>query len=307
MKTYHHKRFGKKGSFLGIGEFFSGFFSGLGSVIQLIPKPIKFILFFCLIILFGNLIQLLLGTFGVFCDSANIPHSVPFPNNFLLLNDLLSFDNNSVVPEDCYVRANYGLIIGDGSTLSLPDGIITGDGYVASINGSRYFYKSACADCERGEKVRVLSTPNYVSSSVNISSLQNYLFYADDFCLLNANRSSVKFECIINFGDCNVPAGKYYDHLSNQYLFINQTSLSSYQKAVADKWDANILKKGGKPLYPAGFVSGDISDTTIIGIKCVDARPKIALFRQIEIFDYKLWVMILLLIFVFILYKVIKG
>lgn len=307
MTNLKKKRMGKKGAILDFG----GLAQTVTAIFDLIPKPIKFILFFVLIIFFMNIIQSMFGLFGLFCSSGDIPMTTGgniFKNIDLVqkMPDPTLINLNGVTIDDNFRTEQCSIYLKSGD-------IVYPDNSVTHFSSGRWFYRGTA--CSRCDKIKVFNYTSEQSTILDNPSPQDGLCEEDVYYNYNLSwfskiRCTRSFLGLSDYELCLPPKGYYFDSDTNIYLcdsFKNDCVNGSKKNTIGQKWDDDLIEKGAVPLYPSGVDSSDTSDKSFIGIKCVDVRPKLALFRQIEIFDYRLWIMILLLIFVFLLYKMAKG
>jgi len=275
----------------------SGIISSIGNLIQSIfrtlPKPILFILFLTILLLLGQLIPTIFQAFGIFCNSAEQPVNTglnPFSNIALMmdkpdpdtlnqevikLNKVLFLSYNKHT--DCSIRLDSGTII-------FPDGT------KINITEPTWFYDGAyCTDCL---EVTIENPPVGLLTGVSKEALENGICYGDVYPTPEEEKGWYKRQACSHKGgeECEPPIGYYWDAELNLYICQDE---SCSEKTSGEDWDNKLTEKGATPIYPEKEKTGT-GYTSFISIKCRDLKPRLAIYN-IEIFDYKIWLLIMLI------------
>jgi len=264
-----------------------GIVSGAGSLIQsffeVLPKPIKFVIFLILILLLGSIINFSLQIFGVFCDSADNPVFIGanvFSNAGLLdeIPDPETIGLEAIKPSSTQrTTLRCGFCTDDIKIRYVESGVIE------NITQDTCFYPDmGCIEC--------------LGDLVNFANEINILGSADEWCMGDARRKDrdemslmSKWFCGAKwFGRCEPPEHYYYDSAINQYVCEDETCMGI---TAGDIWDSKLLGKGASYLYPEGQREG-VSYEKFAGITCKDLKPNITVYG-IPIFDYRIWLFLM--------------
>lgn len=305
-----HKAWNKKAQI-------SGIFSGIGDIIKtafdLIPRPVKFLMFLLLLLIIGQVIQYSLHLFGIFCNSANQPvqtHDGLFANMGLLgkIPDSRNFNLSGQNTEEiayttiaqevtkCSRNIRYATIESpNGSTRNI-------------TSTAEWFYDgSTCTDCN---KVFITEyDPSF--SMVSVSTKQ----WCEGF-VFPLNHSKNLWQKLVCWMACEPPTGYYYDDTSNIYVCIDEATCKKESQTLGEEWDTLLLNNGATLLYPEGNCQEikDIETRTSFncegsevstGVVCQDYQPKISVF-SIPIFDFTIWILLTLVFLLYWIYANIK-
>jgi hypothetical protein len=319
----------KKGTIIGdvIGTI-SNFFST-------VPRPVQFIIFLLLILLFGEIINYSLYMFGFFCDGSNnvvrikldLTNLVEIPSIMKLQNDLanndiqaLGFIDKDV--KDCVLESTAPYLLYDSyGTLRLNR---------TTEDESRYFYRwNPCVLCDvmkyrqeesiindTGVMATIKRIGNLIGLIKGVSSGGEYVCLANasglPYNFTHGNYSTQLLRTSCEDVLCSPPIYYHYDYELNKYVcdYDNcvQFIIPIWNDLLYNKFHATLL-------YPSGELGSLQSNTTnkkyrptynnAIGLTCKDYNPKISIFK-INIFDYKLWIAITLIGLCFWAYKSFK-
>ncbi|CAK0747249.1 hypothetical protein CCP1ISM_260007 [Azospirillaceae bacterium] len=278
-----------------IGDVFSGIGDAVKTTFDIVPRPIKFIMFLSFILLLGFLIQYTMQIFGLFCDSSNNPVNVGFNlGNIGMINDIPDANQVDLV----------GRPIGE-LPLSRLSNVLSrcsrlypiGTDYKTKTNNytttdETWFYDGTlCSDCEvawvfdSGWDKKCLGDVERTPDSEK-SIFRRW------FCGEQWNQA------------CEPPENYYYDSSLNIYV-CNDETCEGEAKTIGEYWNEVLASAGAKQLYPEGFNATRREYTNAVGISCKDLKPMLSIFG-IAIFDYTLWIMITLIGILLWLYLNIK-
>lgn len=286
IKLFHNK----KGILGNVGASIGNL---IGTIFHTLPKPLLFLIFLAIILLIGSLLTYIFNFTGIYCNSADVPVNVGF--NLLTTTELIGQvpDAKEINTNDVPLSKILGVSGSKGTTCS----VYLTSGYYTLENGStnnftnRWFYDGTyCTNCIVAK----------IYNSTGKSLIQQDINLEDGMCLGDAYRLPdnekgwwKKWNCNSDgSSNCEPPAHYRYDYRTNNYVCddFNGCNLIT----VGQKWDDTLKNVGAKPLY------GDLNETTnpsyegMIGIKCVDMHPKLSIWH-IDIFDYKIWVVLMLI------------
>ena len=272
----------------------SGLFSGAGDVIKAafdtIPKPIKFLFFLLILLFIGSLIHYSLSFFGIFCDSVDNPVNVGFNiiQNINLLDDIPQ-DNPNLVDlssvlfvsgkkaTDCSIRLTSGEIFYEEENIT------------ESITSPEWFYDGTfCTECEEVEIY------DWTPQSILVDIRPDTGICRGDVYRVENKGWWKKFWCdTLKIEYCQPPQHFYYDSSSNKYVCKSGDDCGILvEQDSAQFWDERLNEVGAIYLYPEGYITRT-SYEKLVGVACTDFKPNITVYG-IPIFDYKIWIMLML-------------
>lgn len=280
----------KKGAILNL-------FSGAGDLIKsffdILPKPIKFLLFLFLLLILGVLIGWLLNGFGVFCDSADNPVKI---SNILISLDLVNeipsaelIDREVIEAEDeiftglsagvtyCSYQVNSGIILFD-------------DGTREEFVEPRWFYNGRfCSDCETGVVYEAIESK--VANVTNFNRINGGRRCVGDVFRKEQSNGIKDFFCGgATWKACEPPKDYFYSAQANLYLCENENCTGI---TLGDRWDDKLSKAGARLMYPEGELNKKDAES-MVQVSCTDYKPTITVYG-IPVFDYRIWLIIMLI------------
>jgi len=279
----------------------------LGNFFSLLPRPLQLVLFLLILLLIGVIIQFLLQVFGVYCNSADQPVNVGIGlDSVTLWLHKPSFEDlnkegialNKIIAISTKKETDCSIYITDGY-------LIDEFGNQEEITEGEWFYDGAfCTDCE---VVKIFN------ASLNFISRGDFDIW-NGVCRGNVNFKDDKgwykhFWCdTMKKEFCQPPRDYYYNSGTNMYVCNAEACSKSTSETIKDNWDNTLNDAGATFIYPEGL-SGEIDSykdyRRAVGVTCKDLAPQIAIFG-INVFDYKLWILIFLLSILFWIYWKIK-
>jgi len=295
-----------------ISEIWDGIRWFIDFVFNKFPKPLLYIIFLLSLIVFGSFISWTLQIAGIHCNSdkdavkvtldnsnTNFMEYISFNANLLFYEEdiILKGDNLSICQvhpqkcgreNDCYLYAkeiefkNYEICNQTNSTPEI---------------GCNYLLLGAgCHDC--------------ITKTITLQNKFFALFTGDwyDVCVSDAlpygrdNDSDIWSDC---FGDaCVVPKYYYFDMETGQYICTNLTICGTNSTYRNSRLDEMLETAGAELIYPP--ISNNNDYRKAIQISCSnDYKPRLTFFG-IDIFDYKIWVLLTIIYVMFLgisLYK----
>jgi len=286
----------KKGQ---VVDFFAGIQRAISWVLTSAPKPLLLIFFLLFLIVFSAIFGIILNTTGHFCDTAGNEYKTgafSIVTNFGLIGSMPSNDelNSEVIDAtdlplmestvmECTAlyrtssAGNWTYIDENNDEYDLPSGY--------------YFKNDGCIICENPVKALPPGLLGGWKSRINIC-LDNIIYPKtyDDMGFI-AKRS-----CGETLGRCAIPLGYYFDR--NTATFVCDDELCSNEENgtnnLGEIWNLKLKEKGAKIQPPSPY--GDRDYRNILRIECDNGNvtPKLRL-AGIDIFNYKLWVMLMIL------------
>jgi hypothetical protein len=296
------KKINKKGAIpilSSIGDAFSGVFEAIKSILDIIPRPVKIILFFLIILLLGNLIIMTFRMIGFHCNSANLPMKVTnLLDNSKLIQLTPDYDNINLYGDEL---DDPGILFSDVFTtcsMKINNPIIESneDGTETQLIGDYWFYDgNPCNKCPEDIDYRIYRGDGEGNKLTEMNAGESYCY--GDVYRTNISWWVKTFFCSWGFMDsyvCRVPEHHYYDSETNIYVCDDETCANI---TIGDRWDIVLKEAGAKPLYPLSInVSNDKTIERAIGISCVEMKPRLSVFG-IDIFNYQYWVLGLVIAF----------
>jgi hypothetical protein len=271
------------------------------AITGVMPKPVIFIIFLTIMLLLAQLLTFFFNMNGIFCTSSDIP--VRVEGNFF--TSLISNINlMSELPDPDSI----GKEVQDVNTLQsgvMECSVCLGSGTIIYSNGSKtnfankkcFYQYDGCVNCQPNQIVDIELTGRDL---VNVCLKDAYPKTNEEKSFLSKAFCGAKY-----FGRCEPPAHYFYSANDNYYRCADNTCNGI---TAGDTWDNKLLERGAMPIYKtieSGKLEGKAYDEGI-GISCKDLRPKLSFYR-LDIFDFKIWIFILLLIMLIWIYKTFIG
>jgi len=263
--------------------FIQGFF-------QVLPKSLRYIFFLFILIGFAAFIPLFLHIIGIHCDGTkNVMRTSEF-----------DFGNNLKIAfagDELYNSSNYVPEYTVGF-LNLPESCVR---KLINLNGTTDYKlcssgQSGCFYALRATRAFVWSSSPKCVKCVNFS----YLTIVDIVNLVPTSDST--YYCI---GDaytlnktsctdtCDIPIGYMFDGTTGTFKCIETSICGGNNATVTYSVDALLEQANAKRLYSS--VANDKDYKSAIKIKCDgNLTPQLTVFG-IPIFDYKLWLALIVL------------
>lgn len=100
---------------------------------------------------------------------------------------------------------------------------------------------------------------------------------------------------------CEVPEGMFFNKYTGNFECYTQDCIDEALDDATKTWDRQLKELGAKYVYPEGTTT-KYSYERFVGVTCKDLSIHLAVFG-VDIFDYKLWVMLTLVIIMIYFYK----
>lgn len=250
------------------------------------PKPLLYLIFLIFLVAFSLLFSYALNFTGNYCDTNGNEYTTGafrIADNIELLASMPK--NSELGQQEIPVDETVALIIPKciaffNDPYTYEGGwFITNRAYIT--NGSGYYYDGGfCTDCEK-DKIFDNTTGN------------SGTYCLGDVYRLEDNEKSwaQKSLCGTTLGGCEPPANYYYDHNTASYVCVDN---SCEGQTIGDVWNKKLLSIGAKIQEPDDIPKRSYLKALAIQCDVGDVNPKFKFFG-IELFNYKLWVVIMLL------------
>lgn len=284
----------KKG-IVNVGGIIGGIGGVFTSLFDLMPRPLKFLLFLLVLLVLGGLIQPSMQVFGVYCDSSDNPVSLGVTSigtNIGLLDEVPdpeTINLEVIEPQSVQETVDECSLCYDAGEVT----VIDENGIRTNITETRCFYNygDGCVNCN---EVVDLDPTQFTLTG----TLRNYCD-GDAFRKPTEDLSTLgRVFCGASYlGRCSPPEHYFYESALDKYVCEDETCEGLTASII---WNEKLSKAGGTLIYPEG------KDTrrnyeSFVGVICEDLEPKLAVFG-IPVFDYKLWVLLMLVIMIFWFY-----
>jgi len=261
------------------------------------PKSVKFIIFLLLILLFGSTINLFVQLSGIHCNEVKEPVKVT-ALNFLTNIDIIRTSNalisgqivefSEVHPdkreESCFIHAYEDI---DGK-------------YTLCIEGNesidcKYYYQNT------------INQFNCFTKTIHVNDVFEFFgLLSPEVCIDDAYENP---DYEISSGDsllmieCNIPNG-YFWSVVDGYYYCYDNSTCGNSTIGTTMLKEKLDDAGAEPLYKTKN-EDDIEN--LIQISCnTEYKPKIT-FLKIDIFNYKIWVLLMVISVLVVLLFKLKG
>lgn len=283
-----------------ISEIWDGIRWIIDFFVSKVPAPIKFLIFLLFLLIFGSLISLFLHLSGVHCNSDKDVVKVSITdigtNIAIMFEDskrIFTESNLSICDvhpdrcgseHDCYFFAR-----------ELDNGLFVECNITNSSSDCGYYLKDGqCHNCTEQE--------------ICFQESMNWIFCGDwhSVCVDNAYPSdySTAYDTFMGCGSaCFVPEHYIWNFTSGQYeckdLDYCGVGATKEQTSIIDE---KLLRAGAELIYPSGEAGRDYKG--VVYLKCnADFNPRLTFFG-IDLFDYKIWLfLVIIYILVILLFK----
>lgn len=258
---------------------------------QSAPKPFRLVFFMLLLVVAASIFTFSIRMFGYHCNSQQTPyHTNPFNliKNWELIQDV---PDPATLTMQAIPTENIPVL---GGISSENVGKCARKFTTATVNGQPvtntwYYDGGFCTNCQRVEITDAVgATYQFCPADVQRLSITNKTYFQ-------------RLLCGGTYGGCEPPLGYYWRQTDNYYI-CNDPTICAQAATISDWWNKKLIDSGATPLYPAGFTQGLTTDT-IFSIQCTPALQAQFTIWGIPIFDYRLWLFIMILILVIGLFK----
>lgn len=260
------------------------------------PKPLLYLLFLLFLVAFSALFGFILNTTGNFCDTAGNEYqtgALQFSTNFQLISNMPSEEelDSETLDADAYTK---GTIIECSYLYNNETWVYytRGNKTEKELPTNYYFKDDGCIICE--QSVYAYTTNTLIGGrSTRINICLDQKIYPKSYEQMSFLE---KRTCGESLGRCAIPEGYYYD--AENDIFVCDSDLCRSEdgetNTVGELWNLKLKEKGATMKTPS--VYGDRDYRNAVRIECEegDLTPKLRFFG-INIFDYKLWLLLMVL------------
>lgn len=260
-----------------LSDIIDGFKWLIDFFVDKVPKPIKYILFLLLLLLFASLIPFFLHMIGIHCNSDKEP---------LKANSFDFFANYGIYKEQ------ENLLIGQNLTFEEvhPDtDLRTCVFYMFDNNG----FVEQCIDFDNSSCNYHYRWGSDFDCTTKVLCQENFylgLFDScDEYCISDVYPQDNLFSTAE--ADCFIPEGYAWSLTDGIYYCVNDTICGEEGEGF-NIIDEKLKSINAEPIYSEG--KNDKSYKNVVKIKCdSNYNPQITFFG-LPIFDYKFWVLLTL-------------
>lgn len=281
------------------GDIFSGIQKIIDWIINSAPRPLQLIIFLFLLVGLSFAMGFFINVTGNFCDTqGNLYQTGTFSiitNTELLIRMPSNQEINEIEEIDV---ENYQ------ETL-FECGVFLSGLYYVQENGSRepleedYYFKDSgrCTKCEDVRKVfgkeGILVTQKYCADDIL------YPKEYEELSILG------KWTCGKTLGACSIPEGYYYSRTTNSFICYEELcKITNETNTFGKLWNNQLKQTGAKIITRDEINERDYRNVVRVDCDMADIHPKLKFF-SIELFNYKLWVIIgLLALVIWGVYKI---
>ena len=253
------------------------------------PKPLLYLLFLLFLIVFSALFGFILNSTGNFCDTAGNEYSTgvfSVSTNFQLIRSMPSDDelsSASLDPDDNVISSTLATCVGFyGSGWHYKDDNGTEQNLTI---GSYYRSSNKCVSCDL---VKV-----YSDTQTNFERI-----CTGDAYPLSPEEMGWwwRSTCGKQVGFCKPPINYYYESSNQQYVCNDDSCIQEEGEITTqgELWNQKLLEEGAKLKADSVYEERDYRNAVAIECEAGDLTPKMRFFG-INIFDYKLWLMLMVL------------
>lgn len=286
------KPLNKKGQ---VVDFFAGIQRGISWFLQSAPKPLLLLLFLLFLVGFSALFTVFLNSTGNFCDTAGNEYKTgtfEVVNNFQLISTMPKEEdlNSEQLDADEYTK---GTIQECSFLYEQEEWLYTekGEKVYKNLTTSYYFQDDGCIECTHSVWAIPQGFLGGYKSRTGICLDQ--VVYPNDY----EQRSFwEKRSCGETLGRCAIPEGYYYDATTDTFICDDELCKNEEgsTNTVGELWNLKLKEKGAKLRPESPYGEKDYRNALAIECDAGDLNPKFRFFG-IEIFNYKIWLLLILL------------
>lgn len=286
-------RMNKKGQ---VADILGGFQRVISWFIDVVPRPVKMLIFLLFILALGAVFSFFLNATGNWCDTAGNEYTTGFVSIFTNIDLLTNMPSNDDLDTD-ELNPNDKPFF-DRSVLKCSFYADTFENYIIKyengtqkyLNESQYFFHDTgrCTYCEESVTLWV----------------EGQGLFKEDYCIddilypkpYDERSWSGKTFCGSFLGSCEVPEGYYYDRTRDLFICDDDLckTINGTVSTIGEKWNLMLRNKGAKLKAPSPYGDKDYRNAISVECDAGDVNPKWRLFG-IEILSYKLWVFLFVL------------
>lgn len=249
------------------------------------PKPLLLLFFLIFIILFASIFGFVLNTTGHFCDTQGNLYKTGFLSIITNVELLTSMPSQKEIQEGVIRPSQTGFF---DRTLPQCSPYLTGwtyeqDGIIRNLTPAHYFHDTGrCTQCK-----------NITKTIPPEGGLFSEEYCSDNILLPKSHEDKSlwgKWFCGAFLGSCTIPEGYRYNRINNTFECTSPLCAAT----TTELWNLKLKETGAKIILQEEIARRDYRNA--VSIECEPGRldPEFKTFG-IKIFDYKLWIILLLL------------
>jgi len=283
-----------------IGEIWDGIRWIIDTIMDKVPAPIKFFFFLFFILIFGTLISSFIHLTGIHCNSDSVVMKMS-PLSFIENSYMIFIDINQLNNKTAYIPdtlSPFDTCVWDLCNVDNKNYLGSSD---TCINETKTYYLQSTLDmfmCVVCEKEAI-----YVENYDRLSNV----------CIGNVTKIPYlemgwwqKSYCD-EIGNCMPPPSFEFDSTTGLFTCSDESicgdNISGFEPVY--EIDERLDMYGAVPFYPNNIA--DIDYRRAVSIDCdKEARPVLKFFK-IELFNYKIWLLIMILYILIVVMFKLKG
>lgn len=276
-----------------------------------IPRPLQLIIFLVFLVLFGFILSFSLHILGIHCNSDKEPVKVDFRDvstNFAIIaytaEPLLTGDNLSLVDAHPELQGDTDQCFRYAKKI---DETLGGETWESCINSSNTtgcsFLWLPRAECFNCSMVRSICLDPDFGGAIGA-----FLCNHQDRCVgdvyNNVDLEGFNFRCFGDPGDCSIPSGYTWNSTTGRLNCVNLDICGVNGTKQITKLDDKLKSSNAELIYNPNVNEGNY--LRFISVRCTNAlNPELSLFGFLPLFNYQIWLIVLVIaaLFTFI-YKI---
>lgn len=277
--------------------FIQGFF-------QILPKSLKYLLFLVFIIAALAVLPFIFHMMGVHCDSNKVVQKTSFfdfGGNFdlALMSDEDYYNSSNYIPATQFTIISGDLRLSCAPLIRFDHSSIFGDFYVTCDNNDTLYNNTDCFYALRIHRWKELFFPSTPKCFVcdNIVDVTFYSLSPFDedavngkYCFSDAYPNNAS-----GCGDvenCEMPLGYKFNQATGKFICYDNSICGTNATEITYSIDVKLKSMGAEALYSE---SDDEGYSNALRFQCDNnLNPQLALYR-IPLFDYKIWLGLMVL------------
>jgi hypothetical protein len=281
----------KKGQIPVVSDILNAIGSSIQWLTQSAPTPFRIIFFLLLLFIGIGLLSLAVRVVGYHCSSTGVPMKI---STFNLYSNIKLITNT---PDPTDLNSNLRSVEDSGifvsTTFAKDCGIKNSNATITDENGTvtdwsnKYAYSIALVKCVTCDHYYTYTKPG----NQFLSQSEQGVCTTDSYRIPNADKNVMQ-KAFCGWYVCEPPINYYWRQSDNRYVCTDLGVCGNY--TVGRQWDDDLASAGAVPVYPGGF-SQETDVNSVFSFQCDDSlRAQLAVYG-IPIFDYRMWVIGILL------------
>lgn len=269
-----------------LSEAFDGVRWIIDFFIDKVPKPIKILIFLLFLLFFGTVLSFAMNIFGVHCNDQKQPVTLEwydittnlqaiFQKSRILTDENLTISDIHPVSRYVDQKCAYYLKNESGELINCPEDNTTGCLY--------YFKQPECFNCNTTNTGWIYFGGidwDYIGPVCSGDAYYKQLSFSEKY-----------FSCIVA---CDIPLHYKFNHITGSYDCIDLAYCGPNATLVSQtELDVLLTENEASLLYPTTIDKRSVNN--LITIKCNNNYNPRLTFFGIDIFDYRLWLFLIVI------------